>query len=660
MKKLIFLFSLVVCAAVTQAQMINGRYYNPLGNYNQHRGLTTDSNMNLPRVIPQYGFRKGAIMADTVLNIIKMFNGDSWDYQKGIDSFWIVDGGLDADTLRYRSLGATYTAGLIAGGSGSGSVTDFTAGNLSPLFTSNVASSTTTPALTFSLSNTDQYKVFGRSASGSGAPSYVDLDTSFIPNFYQKVRGLFSFSNGLNATNGTVNLGGQLTLATALWGNPFKYSYALSGTDSIVVQTNYAGSFRVDKYSTGTANNLIIGNNMYFELNDGTSQSAGFEFLKSGMLTRFQDSRTVKTGLEYTSLDTTGYTAYTLVPKNYINQRLAAFTPSGGNLINGGNNLGSGSQVFKDTSSNKLNFRSIVAGTGISVTQNTNDITIAATNIDSSAARVRTGTYAQRTAIASPVIGDVFTQTDRLKGLYFYDGDGWQFQGNPLQYIYQNTFNGNTTLNAGYNTTQGAVTSGTGASVPINLSSGTDGYLNCQTGTTSGGYANTNFLGGNALTNMVYDSVIVYTEYKVLVPILSDGTDRFQIAVGGTTSTSSYNFPAFVFYYSDNNNSGQWSTITRAHNSGSLTIKNTSVAVTAGTWVKLAVEIDGYAKTIKFYINDVLVQTHTSSDNIPLNGAITWGVNSGYGHAGIIKTVGTNSRSLYVDYVFAYLTKRKY
>lgn len=337
-------------------------------------------------------------------------------------------------------------------------------------------------------------------------------------------------------------------------------------------------------------------------------------------------------------------------------------TISGGvpyTLINGGANIGTGSEVFKDTSSNKLNFRRLNAGTGISVTQNTNDITIAATNIDSSAARVRTGTYSQRVAIVSPVIGDIFTQTDRLKGLYFYDGDRWDFQGTPLQYLYFNQFNGSQTYNAGYNTTIGAATSGAGSGVSIQSLTGIDGVAQFVTGTTSGGYANTNFLGATGTTNIVFDSLIVYTEYKIQIPTLSDATDRFQIAVGATTSTSSYNFPAFVFYYSDNNNSGQWSTITRAHNSGSLTIKNTSVAVTAGTWVKLAIEVDSYANEIKFYINDVLVQTHTSSDNTPLNGAVTWG-NSGYGHAGIIKTAGTTSRTLLVDYVSAYVTKQKY
>ena len=45
---------------------------------------------------------------------------------------------------------------------GDGTVTSFSAGNLSPLFTTNVATPTTTPALSFNLSNCNQYQVFGR------------------------------------------------------------------------------------------------------------------------------------------------------------------------------------------------------------------------------------------------------------------------------------------------------------------------------------------------------------------------------------------------------------------------------------------------------------------------------------------------------------------
>ena len=61
---------------------------------------------------------------------------------------------------------------------GTGTVTSFSAGTLSPLFTTSVATATTTPALTFSLSNTTQHTFFGRTAAGSGAPSFVQPSTA--------------------------------------------------------------------------------------------------------------------------------------------------------------------------------------------------------------------------------------------------------------------------------------------------------------------------------------------------------------------------------------------------------------------------------------------------------------------------------------------------
>jgi lysophospholipase L1-like esterase len=56
---------------------------------------------------------------------------------------------------------------------GSGSVTAFSAGNLSPLFTTSVATWTTTPALSFSLANAAQNSVLaGPATGGAGVPSY--------------------------------------------------------------------------------------------------------------------------------------------------------------------------------------------------------------------------------------------------------------------------------------------------------------------------------------------------------------------------------------------------------------------------------------------------------------------------------------------------------
>lgn len=68
-------------------------------------------------------------------------------------------------------------------GTGTGTVTSFSAGNLSPLFTTSVATATTTPALTFSLSNAAQNSVFaGPSSGGTGAPSFRALVQADIPN----------------------------------------------------------------------------------------------------------------------------------------------------------------------------------------------------------------------------------------------------------------------------------------------------------------------------------------------------------------------------------------------------------------------------------------------------------------------------------------------
>lgn len=72
------------------------------------------------------------------------------------------------------SITGTYPNFTIAAtGGGVGTVTDFSAGNLSPLFTTAVANSTTTPALSFSLTNAGANTYFGNATGGAGAPSYT-------------------------------------------------------------------------------------------------------------------------------------------------------------------------------------------------------------------------------------------------------------------------------------------------------------------------------------------------------------------------------------------------------------------------------------------------------------------------------------------------------
>lgn len=66
--------------------------------------------------------------------------------------------------------------------SGTGTVTNFSAGNLSPLFTTSVATSTTTPVLTFALSNASAHTYFGNNTGSTAAPAFVSLVAADLPN----------------------------------------------------------------------------------------------------------------------------------------------------------------------------------------------------------------------------------------------------------------------------------------------------------------------------------------------------------------------------------------------------------------------------------------------------------------------------------------------
>lgn len=76
---------------------------------------------------------------------------------------------LQGDTAFMSTLGAVRT--WI--GPGTGTVTSFSSGNLSPLFTTSVANATTTPALSFSLSNAAANTYLGNATGSTAAPSYT-------------------------------------------------------------------------------------------------------------------------------------------------------------------------------------------------------------------------------------------------------------------------------------------------------------------------------------------------------------------------------------------------------------------------------------------------------------------------------------------------------
>jgi hypothetical protein len=87
-----------------------------------------------------------------------------------------------------------------------GTVTDFTAGALSPLFNTSVATSTTTPALTFTISNAAQNSVLAGPASGGAGPySFQTAPTFSAANLTNFPATLVDTTSVQTLTNKTVD-----------------------------------------------------------------------------------------------------------------------------------------------------------------------------------------------------------------------------------------------------------------------------------------------------------------------------------------------------------------------------------------------------------------------------------------------------------------------
>ena len=108
----------------------------------------------------------------------------------------------------YLLTATTPTWQILTSAAGLGPVTSFSAGNLSPLFTASVANPTSTPALSFSLSNAAGYSWYGNATSSSSAPLFntAALPISLIPALPGSIIG-----SGTINTSYLPNLGGDVT-----------------------------------------------------------------------------------------------------------------------------------------------------------------------------------------------------------------------------------------------------------------------------------------------------------------------------------------------------------------------------------------------------------------------------------------------------------------
>lgn len=134
----------------------------------------------------------------------------------GAELIEIVQGGANVQST---------VSAIGGGGGGSGTVTSFSAGNLSPLFTTSVATSTTTPALSFVITNQNANIVYAGPATGAAAaPTFRSLVAADIPDLSatyltgNETITLSGQASGSGATGITVTLDNAAVIGKVLTG----------------------------------------------------------------------------------------------------------------------------------------------------------------------------------------------------------------------------------------------------------------------------------------------------------------------------------------------------------------------------------------------------------------------------------------------------------
>lgn len=232
-----------------------------------------------------------------------------------------------------------------------------------------------------------------------------------------------------------------------------------------------------------------------------------------------------------------------------------------------------------------------------------------------------------------------------------YDGTNWTQwvcnSVNPKNVIQQFTDLLDNSITLPYMETY---TSGTGAAVTqLNLPGlSAVGIAEISSGTTTTGKAGLGFL--QHVNYPTSFSLFQRFEYRVAIKgNLSDGTNGFQTLIGVIAITADIRTSNNIILFSqeDSENSGNWVCVT--DDTGTETVTNTAVAPTADVFQDFRVEINRDQTEVKFYIDDVLVATHTTNITL-LNTTSAPAVK-------IVKTSGGTARVLQVDKMFKQLER---
>lgn len=275
------------------------------------------------------------------------------------------------------------------GGGGGGTVTNFTSGNLSPLFTTSVTNPTTTPNLAFTLSTAGANTHFANATGSTGAPSFTAdaaLTKSDDTNVTLTLGGSASTAL-LHATSLTLGWTGQLGLgrggtaanlsdpgANRLWGwddtdntigfwtigTNLSYDHATHTLSASGTGIGLPDPVTYDHGGTGFTT-VAQGDLIY-----GGSSSAWAKLSKDTNATRYLSN----TG-------TTNNPAWAQV--NLANGVTGILPSSNGGTGIDSSGVTNGQLLIGKTSDNSWNRATVTAGAGIQVTNGAGSITIANT-----------------------------------------------------------------------------------------------------------------------------------------------------------------------------------------------------------------------------------------------------------------------------------------
>lgn len=165
------------------------------------------------------------------------------------------------------------------------------------------------------------------------------------------------------------------------------------------------------------------------------------------------------------------------------------------------------------------------------------------------------------------------------------------------------------------------------------------GVLLLSTGTTTTGRAGRS-LGGVAsaagTTGYVLGGGAITQEWLVRLEDLSTAGEEFTLFAGSAETPISQAEGVYFFY--QRTTSVNWQAATRA--AATSTTTDTGVAVAADAWIKLRTEVNAAGTSVNFYINNVLVATHTTNITTAFIAPIIR----------INKSAGTAPRIFYCDY----------